>query len=116
MTKHSKRRPAGIAPSAQTRSDLTGADHGQGNTAGTKSRTLGITIKQPLLHSVSAVEHLRMWLLREERSTACCCPPFRVSCAGSCARCTWHQSTSLTDCLAATILGSRRKPTYLPAG
>jgi hypothetical protein len=62
MTKHIKPRPAGIAPAAETRSNLTGADHGQGNTVGTQRRRLGITMKQPLLQSVSAVERLRIWL------------------------------------------------------
>lgn len=65
MTKHIKSRPAGVAPAAETRSDLTGADHGQGNTVGTQRRHLGITVKQSLLHSVSAVERLRIWLLRQ---------------------------------------------------
>jgi SAM-dependent methyltransferase len=65
MTKHIKSRPAGIAPVAETRSDLTGADHGQGNAAGTRRRRLGTTIRQPLLHSVSAAERLRMRLLRQ---------------------------------------------------
>lgn len=63
MTKHIKPRPAGIAPAAP-RSDLTGADHDKGDTAGTQRRYLGITMKQPLLQSVSAVERLRIWLLR----------------------------------------------------
>ena len=63
MTKHTKSRPAGIAPDAETRSDLTGADHDQGNTVGTQRRPLGIMMKQPLLQSVSAVERLRIWLL-----------------------------------------------------
>ena len=65
MTEHSKPRPAGIAPAAETRSDLTGADHGQGNTVGTQRRHQRITLKQPLLRSVSAAERLRMWLLRQ---------------------------------------------------
>ena len=65
MTKHIKPRPGRIAAAAETRSDLTGADHGQSNTVGTKRRHPGITMKQPLLHSVSAVEQLRMWLLRQ---------------------------------------------------
>jgi hypothetical protein len=65
MTKHIKSRPAGSAPAAETRSDLTGADHGQGNAVGTQRRHLGITMKQPLLHSVSAAERLRIWLLKQ---------------------------------------------------
>ena len=65
MTKHIKPRRAGIAPVDDTRSDLTGADHGQGKTVGTKHRHLGITIQEPLLQSVSAVEHLRIWLLKQ---------------------------------------------------
>jgi SAM-dependent methyltransferase len=65
MSKHIKSRSAGIAPAAETRSDLTGADHGQGNTVGTQRRHLGITVKQPLLHGVSAAERLRIWLLRQ---------------------------------------------------
>jgi SAM-dependent methyltransferase len=65
MAKHSKPRPAEIAPPAETCSDLTDADHGQGNAFGTQRRHLVITIKQPLLHSVSAAERLRMWLLRQ---------------------------------------------------
>lgn len=65
MTKHIKSRPAGVAPAAETRSDLTGADHGQGNTVGTQRRHIGITVKQSLLHSVSSVERLRIWLLRQ---------------------------------------------------
>jgi SAM-dependent methyltransferase len=65
MTKHIKPRPAGIAPAAETRSNLTGADHGQGNTAGTQRLHLGTTLKQPLLQSVSAVERLRIWLLKQ---------------------------------------------------
>ena len=65
MTKHIKPRRAGIVPAAETRSDLTGADHGQGNTAGTQRRHLGIAIKQPMLQSVSAVERLRIWLLKQ---------------------------------------------------
>src|SRR5215471_7067173 len=59
MTKHIKSRPAGSAPAAETRSDLTGADHGQANTVGTQRRHLEIMMKQPLLHSVSAAERLR---------------------------------------------------------
>jgi SAM-dependent methyltransferase len=65
MTKHIKSRSARIAPAAETRSDLSGADHGQGNTVGTQRRHLGITMKQPLLHSVSAAERLRIWLLKQ---------------------------------------------------
>jgi ubiquinone/menaquinone biosynthesis C-methylase UbiE len=65
MTKHIKSRPAGSAPAAETRSDLTGADHGQGNAVGSQRRHLGITMKQPLLHSVSAAERLRIWLLKQ---------------------------------------------------
>jgi len=65
MTKHIKPGPPGIAPAAETRSDLTGADRDQGNTAGTQRRRLAITMRQPLLHSVSAVERLRMWLLKQ---------------------------------------------------
>jgi SAM-dependent methyltransferase len=65
MTKHIRPRPGRIAAAAETRSDPTGADHGQGNTAGTQGRHLGITLKQPLLQSVSAVERLRIWLLRQ---------------------------------------------------
>ena len=65
MTKHGEPRPAGIAPPPETHSDLTDADHGQGNTVGAQRRHPGITIKQPLLHSVSAAERLRMWLLRQ---------------------------------------------------
>ena len=65
MTKHIKPRRAGIVPAAETRSDLTGADYGQGNTAGTQRRHLGIAIKQPMLQSVSAVERLRIWLLKQ---------------------------------------------------
>jgi len=65
MTKHIKPRPAGIAPAAETRSDLTGADHDQGNTVGTQRRHLGIAMKQPLLQGVSAIEHTRIWLLRQ---------------------------------------------------
>jgi SAM-dependent methyltransferase len=65
MIKHIKPRPAGIAPDAETRSDLPGADHGQGNTAGTQRRHLGTIMNQPLLQSVSAVERLRIWLLRQ---------------------------------------------------
>lgn len=65
MTKQIKPRPGGIAPATESRSDLTGADHGQGNSVGTQRRPLGITMKQPLLQSVSAVESLRMWLLRQ---------------------------------------------------
>src|SRR5215469_5550766 len=56
MTKHIKPRPAGIAPAAETRSDLTDADHGRGNTVGAQRRHLGITMQQPLLHGVSAAE------------------------------------------------------------
>ena len=65
MTKHVKPRPAGIAPTAETRPDLNGADHGQGNIVGTQRRHLGITMKQPLLQSVSAIERLRIWLLKQ---------------------------------------------------
>jgi len=65
MTKRIKSRSAGIAPAAEIRSDLTGADHGQGNTVGTQRRHLGITIRQPLLNSVSAAERLRIWLLKQ---------------------------------------------------
>src|SRR5215470_2049433 len=65
VTKHIKSRPAGVAPAAETRSDPTGADHGQGNTVGTQRRHLGIRVKQSLLHSVSAVERLQIWLLRQ---------------------------------------------------
>ena len=65
MTKHINPRPRGIVPAAETRSDPTGADYGQGNTVGTQRRHLGITMKQPLLQSVSAVERLRIWLLRQ---------------------------------------------------
>jgi SAM-dependent methyltransferase len=65
MTKHIKPWPAEIAPAAETRSDLTGADHDQGNAVGIQRRRQGITIKQPLLQSVSAVERLRIWLLRQ---------------------------------------------------
>jgi SAM-dependent methyltransferase len=65
MTKHIKPRPAGSASATESRSDLTGADPSQGNTAGTRRQHLGITIKQPLLHSVSAVERLRIWLLKQ---------------------------------------------------
>ena len=65
MTKHIKPRRAGIVPAAETRSDLTDADHGQGNTVGTQRRHLGIAIKQPMLQSVSAAERLRIWLLKQ---------------------------------------------------
>jgi SAM-dependent methyltransferase len=65
MTKHIKSRPAGIAPAAETRSNLTDADHGQGNTVGTQRRYSAISMKQPLLQSASAVEHLRIWLLKQ---------------------------------------------------
>jgi len=65
MTKHSKPRPTGTVPAAEPRSDLTGAGPGQGNTVGTQRRDLGITIRRPLLNSVSAAERLRMWLLRQ---------------------------------------------------
>ena len=65
MTKHTKPRAAGIAPDADTRSDLTGADHDQGNVVGTQRRRLGITMKQPFLQIVSAVERLRIWLLKQ---------------------------------------------------
>jgi len=65
MTKHIKPRPAGSAPAAETHSDLTDAEHNQGNTAGTQRRPLGITMKQPLLQSVSAVERLRICLLKQ---------------------------------------------------
>jgi len=65
MTKRIKPRPAGIASTAETRSDLTGADHGQSNTVDTPRRHLAIIMKQPLLQSVSAAERLRMRLLRQ---------------------------------------------------
>jgi SAM-dependent methyltransferase len=65
MTKHIKPRPAGSASAAETRSDLSGADHSQGKTVGTQRRHLRITMKQPLLQSVSAVERLRIWLLKQ---------------------------------------------------
>ena len=64
MTKHTKPRAAGIAPDADTRTDLTGADHDQGNIV-TQHRRLGITMKQPFLQIVSAVERLRIWLLKQ---------------------------------------------------
>ena len=61
MTKHIKPRSAGIAPSADTRSDPASA----GKAVGTQRRSLGIRMKQPLLQSVSAVERLRIWLLKQ---------------------------------------------------
>ena len=61
MAKHIKPRSAGIAPSADTRSDPASAGH----TVGTQRRSLGIRMKQPLLQSVSAVERLRIWLLKQ---------------------------------------------------
>lgn len=60
---HTEPRPAGVAPAAETRSDLAGADDGQGNAAGTQRRRLRATMTQPLLQSVSATERLRIWLL-----------------------------------------------------
>lgn len=65
MTKHIKRRPAAIAPAAETRSHLTGAANDQANAVGTPRRPVGITLKQRLLHGVSAVERLRIWLLKQ---------------------------------------------------
>ena len=72
MTKHIKPRPGRIAAAAETRPDPTGADHGQGNadhgqgnTVDTQRRHLGIALKQPLLQGVSAVERLRIWLLKQ---------------------------------------------------
>ena len=65
MTKHIKSRPAGGASATESRSDLTGAGPSQGNTLGAQRRHLGIMMKQPLLQSVSAVERLRIWLLRQ---------------------------------------------------
>ena len=97
MTKHIKRRPGRIAPAAETRSDPTGADNDQANTVDTPRRHLGITLKQPLLHGVSAVERLRIWLLKQAWFHSMLLPRSRASCAGSCAGCTWHQWTSLTD-------------------
>jgi SAM-dependent methyltransferase len=64
MTKHIKPGPAGAAPAAETRSDLTGAAHEQ-VTVGTQRQHLGITMKQPLLRGVSAIERTRIWLLRQ---------------------------------------------------
>jgi SAM-dependent methyltransferase len=65
MTKHSKPRPTETVPTAEPRSDLAGAGHGHGNTVGAQRRDLGITIRRPLLNSVSAAERLRMWLLKQ---------------------------------------------------
>ena len=45
--------------------EMTGGDHGQGNAVGTQRRHLGTTMKQPLLQSASAVERLRIWLLKQ---------------------------------------------------
>jgi len=65
MTKNIDPRAAGIAPAAETRSDLSGAGHSQGHTVATQRRHPGTIMKQPLLRSVSAAERLRMWLLRQ---------------------------------------------------
>lgn len=65
MTKRIKHRAARIVPPAETRSGLTGAGHRQGKTLSNQRWHLGITMKQPLLQSVSAVERLRIWLLRQ---------------------------------------------------
>jgi len=65
MTKHIKLRPGRTAPAVETRSDLIDSGHGQGIAAGTQRRPLAMAMKQPLLQSVSAVERLRIWLLRQ---------------------------------------------------
>lgn len=64
MTKHSEPHPDGNAQ-AETRTDLNGAGRDQGKTIGTQRRPPGMTLKQSLLQSVSAVERLRIWLLRQ---------------------------------------------------
>jgi SAM-dependent methyltransferase len=65
MTKHITRRTTAIAPPAETRSHPSGADSDQADTVGAPRRPLGIGLKQPLLHGVSAVERLRIWLLKQ---------------------------------------------------
>lgn len=50
---------------AETRSGMTGADHGQGDNVGSQRRRLRVTMTQPLLQSVSATERLRIWLLKQ---------------------------------------------------
>jgi SAM-dependent methyltransferase len=61
--KHTEPRTAGGAPAAETRSDLPGAGHSQGNAVGSQRRRLRATMTQPLRQSVSATERLRIWLL-----------------------------------------------------
>jgi SAM-dependent methyltransferase len=63
MTKDIKRRSAAMAPAAQARSDVAGADHDRSSIFSTQRQSLGITMKRALLHRVSAIERLRIWLL-----------------------------------------------------